>query len=329
MAAEEVFFEINDTPIFHSKKRELAYLAQKHTAEMAFLYEEEIAECIANSTIYRDGTKFRELVEAIETNPKIVPIQFTFNGETTEAIFTDFTIREKNILDGMGKVAVLNFASFKNAGGGYLKGAHAQEESLCEASYLYNVLSAFEKEYYVVNRGYVNDSLYTNAALYTPNVRFFQKKNGVQTSCRVDVITCAAPNLAAYNKYHNGHMVPATLTFEDRIEFLRAVVDLNQIDTLILGAWGCGAFGWNPGMVSSLLHPILDKSNCRAICYAVPKWKGRENYYAFINTFNTSIVRERYRYLIDPETLKYAADQSVFRRSWVPAPSEPIIITRS
>lgn len=68
---------------------------------------------------------------------------------------------------GEGKTCVLNFASFKNPGGGFLKGTVAQEEYLCQNSTLYNVLSRFTS-YYEKNRLSTNDALYSPGIVVLP-----------------------------------------------------------------------------------------------------------------------------------------------------------------
>ena len=43
-----------------------------------------------------------------------------------------------------GKTAVLNFASYSNPGGGFIRGMMAQEEALCWGGTMYNVLSRLD-----------------------------------------------------------------------------------------------------------------------------------------------------------------------------------------
>ena len=84
---------------------------------------------------------------------------------------------------------ILNFASYKHPGGGWIIGAMAQEEALCSESTLYPVLKA-QQSFYDQNVQNMNKGLYINRALYSPDV-VFTHDNKVRT---FDVITCAAPN---------------------------------------------------------------------------------------------------------------------------------------
>ena len=98
---------------------------------------------------------------------------------------------------------ILNFSSYTNPGGMFIKGSSAQEESLCHESTLYNTLSneTIVKEFYKVNAGDKNRHLYGNSSLYTPNVMFKRLEQGKLLIEYANVITCAAPNAHAAQKY--------------------------------------------------------------------------------------------------------------------------------
>ena len=73
--------------------------------------------------------------------------------------------------DGGNKVAVLNFASATNPGGGVVNGSRAQEESLCRVSTLYFTLNTDEnwRRFYTPHRKSHNP-LHNDDILYTPAV---------------------------------------------------------------------------------------------------------------------------------------------------------------
>lgn len=180
-----------------------------------------------------------------------------------------------------GKTAVLNFASYKNAGGMFLKGSRAQEECLCHESFLYNVLRRFEQTYYTVNNTMKNRAMYTNKALYSPDIVFYHDNQ--ETSC--DVITCAAPNFSAGAKYANVTPDFNSRCLRSRIQFVLDVAACNGVDTLILGAFGCGVFGQDPKEVASIIHELLPGYPFETVVFAIPD-KNHANHRAFAEVFS-------------------------------------------
>jgi len=173
------------------------------------------------------------------------------------------------------RVAVLNFASATNPGGGVVHGASAQEESLCRCSTLYPTLDqdlTWEK-YYNVNRE-LHDSLHTDACIYSPDIIIckddgdYPKRLPEENWCKVDVITCAAPNLRdiTTNRYNldDGEKVSITDAQLYAIHVSRArqilnVAASNNVDILVLGAFGCGAFRNNPEIVATAYRDVLEE----------------------------------------------------------------------
>lgn len=174
------------------------------------------------------------------------------------------------------RIAVLNFASATNPGGGVDDGAFAQEECLCRCSTLYPVLNSekFFRDYYRFHRKRC-DSLYTDACIYVPNVIVAKsdeeepKRLAKKDWCTVDVITCAAPNLW-YNP--NGMDADDLLKLHlKRGERIIQVAIANKCDVLVLGAFGCGAFRNDPAVVAEAYRELVEKYRTRftAIEFAV------------------------------------------------------------
>lgn len=221
-------------------------------------YSDEVLHSRKMTRVYDSNTKFN-LIE-FNQKPNIQLVQ----KDTVSALFEDITEKD-------GHVGILNFASYKNPGGGYLNGSYAQEEALCHVSTLYSVLCS-QSRFYNVNIHHLNNSLYTNRALYSPNIAFFQEDYDKYA----DVITCAAPNRkAALKKGISEEENEEAL--KSRIEFIYNIANENQIDTLILGAYGCGVFGQNPKKVAALFLEYA-KGKVKTIIFAVPQGKNYESF---------------------------------------------------
>lgn len=138
-----------------------------------------------------------------------------------------------------GKTAVLNFASYKNPGGKYIDGRMAQEEALCHCTTLYEVLER-QKSYYEWNNLHKNKGMYMDRLLYTPDILIINSSQYVVG--KVDIMTCAAPNMSVGLKYGSFSVEACQAVFRNRVKFMMQVAANNNVDNLILGAWGCGVF---------------------------------------------------------------------------------------
>lgn len=199
------------------------------------------------------------------------------------------------------KIAVLNFASATNPGGGVTRGSSAQEESLCRGSTLYPCLNSkyLEDNFYNPHRA-EGSPLHNNDIIYSPGVLICKTDDGSYTRLNdkdfveVDIITCAAPNLRPkpsnqYNSYSN-EVEAVTLTDGElyKLHLSRARAILNaacnqSVDVLVLGAFGCGAFSNNPRVVAKAYKEVLKDytDKFKEIEFAIYCKGDTENYDAF------------------------------------------------
>jgi uncharacterized protein (TIGR02452 family) len=153
--------------------------------------------------------------------------------------------------------SALVFASARNPGGGFLTGARAQEEDIARASALHACLTA-APDFYSHHRS-ERDLRYSDRVIHSPGVPVFRDDTGalLDQPYLVSMITAAAPNLAAIrtNQPHLAESVPAAV----RTRALRVlqVAAAHGDRRLVLGAWGCGVFGNNPGVVADSFAAAL------------------------------------------------------------------------
>ncbi|MFF5970580.1 TIGR02452 family protein [Streptomyces sp. NPDC012769] len=154
-------------------------------------------------------------------------------------------------------VAVLNFASARNPGGGYLNGAQAQEEALCRSSALYATLLR-APAYYDHHRA-ERDAFYTDRVIHSPGVPVFRDDRGALLAepFTVGFLTSPAPNAGVIRRQtpELADRVPAALA--TRAERVLETAAANGYRRLVLGAWGCGVFQNDPAGVAGAFKALL------------------------------------------------------------------------
>lgn len=254
---------------YFKNKQERMEQAEKHTVEMVKNYSGLIIICSIYSQVY--SMSFNP------TQPKGTECdtEFTLVDKDSVAAIIERPLNEK--------VTVLNFASYKNPGGKFIEGSSAQEESLCHASFLYNVLASCSV-YYDWNNDHKNRGLYENRAIYSPDVLF--QKDEKERDC--DVITCAAPNITPSRKYNWGVTDEEnTEALKSRIKFVLDIAADQKVETLILGAFGCGVFGQDAEEVANIFMDYLTTTHkmFKKVIFAIPKGFHTENYDKFEKVF--------------------------------------------
>ena len=178
-----------------------------------------------------------------------------------------------------GEVALLNFASARNPGGGFLNGAKAQEEDLCRCSGLYPCLIQC-MDYYETNRAQAS-LLYTDHMIFSPSVPFFKTRGTGDLLAEpffASVITAPAPNSGPFLRGNSDATEDLEQTFERRWRNVLRISRDQGVKRLLLGAWGCGAFGGDPVMASQTANSAIEKDGGEIdeIVFAIPG-KGRQS----------------------------------------------------
>lgn len=244
--------------------------AKRHTEQMAARYGREIERSLAG--VRRVEAPVRSEVEGC------VPEVTVMAADAVAAILETGRGRAE-----FCDLAVLDFASFVNPGGGYIRGAWAQEEALCAESFLYNVLEKQGDWYGENRRRNINCELYRNRGLVVPKVCFTREK----LHAYADVLVVAAPNARRSRQEYHVKDEVLVRAMRERIRFALDVVDALGHKKVVLGAWGCGVFGWEADMVAELFREELAAGahGVEQVVFAVPRDRFNDNLAQFEYAF--------------------------------------------
>lgn len=174
--------------------------------------------------------------------------------------------------------AVLNMASLYCPGGGVERGSKAQEEELCRRSSLVRSLYSCDQK----RLGMFGDKLVKQAypisefgGIYSRNVTVFRAATSY--SYLSDPFTCSVITVPAIKRpdlNSRGEMMEKDLTvLKGKIRTILRIALLEGHRKLVLGAFGCGAYGNNPLQTAESFREVLSESEFEnqfsQICFAV------------------------------------------------------------
>lgn len=235
-------------------KEERAAQAAKHLSFVKGVFAKETESSIQTATIYEDG----EARAAQLPEPK---------AEATEtAVTTAFAVSALH--DASGKVTLVDAASFTRPGGAYEDGAFGPEQVLCSESNLYPILQGIKPAYHSKNRGYACGQLFTDRAAFLKDV-VFNREGSMRTA---NVIVVPEPNRARALENHRSER-ECDACLANRIETLLNIAALQETETLIVGAFGCGRQGFPPAQVIEQFQSWIDthQGAIPKIVFAVPR----------------------------------------------------------
>lgn len=191
------------------------------------------------------------------------------HSKTRVRVANETTLQaSRRLVQGAHRPVALNFANGVHPGGGFLHGARAQEEVLCRSSALYSTLVDDPMYGYHRARPQPDSS---DWVIYSPDVPVFRSDDGeeLDSPWLLSFLTSAAPYAPAIGLATSGDLL------RRRIHRVLAVASACGHEALVLGAWGCGAFGNDPHRTAVDFRHALEadfRGHFSNVVFAVTDW---------------------------------------------------------
>ena len=247
-----------------------------------------------------DGTKvYSTAFDVCHIAPQSTPT-------TTSTVNADCLAVAKGLLaEGMNP-CVMNLADAYTACGFYSRGSSAQEESLCRATTLSRSLfqhfkahsgkpDRYAKEASVTIKEYAYPMDLNFGGIYSPEVTVF--RNGLDNHALLDeTYTVGIVSVAAldFNEKHGknheyraddgGFTAEGVEVMKNKISTIYRIALDNGHDSLVAGAFGCGAFRLPVDKVAEMFHELLGepefKNKFKKVVFAILDREGATGKFA-------------------------------------------------
>ena len=207
-------------------------------------------------------------------------------SETQIQVANETTLGASRRFVGLGlRPLALNYANGVKPGGGFRGEARAQEEVLCRSSALFLTL---EGDLMYEEHRKRTDPDSTEWTILSPDVPVFRNDDGsrLEQPWLLSFITCAAPYAPTIGQPGSGDML------QRRIHRLLAIARAYDYTALVLGAWGCGAFGNDPQRTARDFRQALEnefRDVFSNIVFAITDWSPERRFLGpFRDTFSAA-----------------------------------------
>lgn len=212
-----------------------------------------------------EGTKFYG--KKVIIDHKSLPKYHT----VINVIDSDCLYAAKAMLDKNLNPCVLNMASFHTPGGGVINGSSAQEENIFRRTNIFKSLYQFNSigtQYGVKQKEERYPLDYNFGGIYTPNVTVFKGSDDTNYTPLEEPFKIGVVSVAAVKnpRCENGKLVPWVVDIiKNKIKQILDIALSNGHDSLVLSAFGCGAYKTPPTEMARLFKEVLSSENYKDV----------------------------------------------------------------
>lgn len=242
------------------------------------VYQETIGECLDGEFHGPGESKLYKSEVQLDLE------QSSTNDTKLSVVNDDCLVVGKQMQDEGLNPAILNMANAYRPGGGVLGGARAQEECIFRRSNLFMSLYIYDRQMYdlviVPNKDESSEDMYDLSfiqqgypmdenfgGIYSADVTVFKDCNyeWLNDPYQTAFISVAAMNINGALRQGEQILVDGKLSdravaiTKNKIRTIYRIGILHGHDSLVLGAWGCGAFGNPPEHMAQLFIDVLNE----------------------------------------------------------------------